>query len=293
MLRRVFDLHCDTLTECMKQGKPLVEWDGHISLMRGGLPQRWVQVFAVFVPDPLRGMAAFDYAMRCIDFFETQRTALNQVCTPLLAIENGSALNGDLRNLDLFAARGVKLITLTWNGENELGCGACCDPARGLNPFGEAALQHMFALGIRADVSHLNEAGFWDAYRLAMQCGTPLMATHSCCAAIQPHPRNLTDVQLRALFDSGGLVGLNLYTEFLGGDGSPEQAVRHLAHLLTLGGGAQAAFGSDFDGSTVHPDLAGIDRLGCLDEAFCAHGLSQRIREAFFWGNAARFFGMG
>jgi membrane dipeptidase len=279
---RVFDLHCDTLTAP-------APFAGHVTLEQGRALDAWAQVFAIFVPDTLRGRAAAEYLGRALALYETRRAEIESVCRPLLALENGSALARDLQNLDSLAARRVRIVTLTWNGENELGYGARCDPRLGLKPFGRQAVERMFALGIFPDVSHLNPAGFWDVMGIA--AGRPVLATHSNCAAARPHCRNLDDAQLRALFACGGLVGLNLYTEFLGGAGAAEDVARHLAHLYALGGEAHAALGSDFDGCEVHPSLAGTGRLEALDRALERLGFTSRQRAAFFWENAERVIG--
>ena len=285
---RVFDLHCDTLTECMKKGEPLARATGHISLERGKYLERWGQVFAIFVPDTLQGQAAADYADRALDFYESQREEIERACTPVLAIENGNALMGDLRRLDDFYARGVRIITLTWNGVNELGYGAHCDASLGLTDFGKSAVRRMFALGMRPDVSHLNEAGFWDVAAF----GQPFWATHSNCSEIHPHRRNLNDGQLRAVFAGGGLVGVNLYTEFLGGAGTAENVAWHLAHICKLGGEDHAALGSDFDGCAVHSSLAGIERLEALDAELEQFGVPAAQREKFFWSNVVKKLAM-
>jgi len=288
---QVFDLHCDTLTSvCVKTGEPLARAGGHLSLERGRALEQWGQVFAVFVPDTLQGQQAAAYAGRALDLFESQRPEIEAACTPVLALENGNALMGDLRRLDVLAARGVRIVTLTWNGQNELGHGAHCDPRRGLTDFGKAALRRMFALGIIPDVSHLNEAGFWDVAEIAAAHGKPFWATHSNCAALRPHCRNLSDGQLRAIFASGGLVGINLYTQFLGGAGTAEDAARHLARMIGLGGEGHAALGSDFDGCDIHPTLAGIERLEFLDSQLERFGFTAAQRKKFFWSNAAKQF---
>ena len=281
---RLFDLHCDTLTECLKKREPLAKATGHVSLERGKALERWGQVFAVFVPDTLHGGQAAMYADRALDFFEAQKDDIEQVCAPVLAIENGSALAGDLDRLDAFYARGVRILTLTWNGANELGFGAHCDPRLGLTDFGKAAVRRMYELGMVPDVSHLNEAGFWDVAAF----GGPLWATHSNCAAIQPHRRNLSDAQLQAIFAGGGLAGINLYTQFLGGAGTARDVARHLAHMLRLNGEDHVALGSDFDGCGIHPSLAGIECMEFLDSELDRLGFSGAQRKKFFWSNAAK-----
>ncbi|MDR2687125.1 MAG: dipeptidase, partial [Oscillospiraceae bacterium] len=142
----------------------------------------------------------------------------------------------------------------------------------------------MHELGVIPDVSHLNEAGFRDVAAL----GKPFWATHSNCAAVHPHCRNLSDGQLRAIFACGGLVGLTLCAEFLGGAGTAQDVARHLAYLLALGGEDHVALGSDFDGCDIHPSLAGIERLEYLDSELERFGFAAEQRKKFFWSNAAK-----
>ncbi|MCL2531988.1 MAG: membrane dipeptidase [Oscillospiraceae bacterium] len=273
---RVFDLHCDTLTTKM----------GHISLEHGKLFEQWAQLWAIFVPDTLQGQAAADYFDRIAAQYHTQLGEISQSCTPLLTLENGNALAGDLARLDHMHALSVRAITLTWNGENELGYGCRTGSAQGLKPFGKQAVQRMIELGIHPDVSHLNPAGFWDV----AQFGKPILATHSCCAAVQQHQRNLNDEQLRTIFASGGLVGLCLCQEFLGGAGDAQAVAHHLAHILALGGEDCIALGSDFDGCTIHESLAGLDKLLQLQHDLTQLGFSENTLAKFFWHNASRFF---
>ena len=284
----LFDLHCDTLSRCIKKSEPIAFADGHISLERGSRFERWGQVFAVFVPDNLRGEAAADHADGAMEFYRCQKRLIKQVCRPVLAVENGNSLAGDLRRLDLFAERGVRLFALTWNGANELGHGAYCDPALGLTDFGKAAVKRMFKLGMIPDVSHLNEAGFRDVAELAEAHKKPFWATHSNCAAVRPHPRNLEDDQLKAIFESGGLVGVNLFIDFLGGSGTAYDVGLHLEHMIALGGEDHVALGSDFDGCDIHPSLAGVEKLENLDSDLERFGFSDAQRKKFFWTNASK-----
>jgi membrane dipeptidase len=221
-------------------------------------------------------------------FYHAQLSEISRVCKPLLTLENGSALAGDLRRLDHMHALGVRAITLTWNGENELGYGCRTGSSLGLKPFGKQAMQRMVALDIHPDVSHLNEAGFWNVAELQR----PILATHSTCAALAPAFawRNLNDTQLRAIFASDGLVGLCLCQDFLGGAGDAQTVARHLAHMLALGGENHVALGSDFDGCTVHPSLAGLDQLLRLQEELMQLGFSETTLSKFFWDNASNFF---
>ncbi|MDR2525162.1 MAG: membrane dipeptidase [Oscillospiraceae bacterium] len=286
---RLFDLHCDTVTTCMKTGASLARNGLHWDLTRAAQFERWVQVFAIFVPDSLQGEAAWAYYKKARCF---ARQEIPADVHALLALENGNALCGRPERVAELASDGVRILTLTWNGQNELGAGAGCDPALPLTDAGCAVLAECWKHGVLPDASHLNEAGFWQVNAL---CGaTPgarYIASHSCCAAVQAHPRNLCDARLRALLAAGGLLGLNLYPPFLGGAGDICAVLRHLEHLLVLGGAKRTALGSDFDGAALQPDLAGLQKIPALREAV-AVSLGKDFAEDFFWGNAARFFGL-
>ena len=162
------------------------------------------------------------------------------------------------------------MLTLTWNGENELAGGAAV--TGGLKPFGREALRELERCDIVADVSHLNDESFWNVIKAARR---PLAATHSNSRKICNVPRNLTDDQFRCLAQQGGLVGLNFFTGFLREDAKSarlEDILRHAEHFLNLGGEDVLALGSDFDGADMPHDLPDC---GALPQ------LAQRLREAF------------
>ena len=162
------------------------------------------------------------------------------------------------------------MLTLTWNGENELAGGSAI--TGGLKPFGRDALRELERCDIVADVSHLNDESFWNVIKAARR---PLAATHSNSRKICNVPRNLTDDQFRCLAQQGGLVGLNFYTGFLREDREHtcmEDILRHAEHFLNLGGEDVLALGSDFDGADMPHDLPDC---GALPQ------LAQRLREAF------------
>ncbi len=286
---RLFDLHCDTLTACLRAGESLASNTLHVDLERGLRYDRWAQAFAIFLPDSLRGEDAWLYYKESLELYRTQLTGNRDGFTPILTVENGSVLGGAPERVAALAADGVRMLTLTWNGENELGCGVACDPSAGLTHAGRKAVLACWQHGILPDVSHLNEAGFWevDALRRTQGKTARYIASHACCAAMHPHRRNLSDAQLRALFAADGLVGLCLYPEFLGGEGTAANVLQHLDHLLALGGEKHIALGSDFDGCTLHPDLAGVEKVEALRGALAKGGVPAETLEGFFWENAA------
>lgn len=300
---RLFDLHCDTLTACCDSGQPLSQNQGHIDWERGCRLEEWRQVFAVWTPDTLRGEAAWRRACRTLRYAREQAQAhpakmtilqnaadLASVrphqCGAILALEGGAALAGEVSRLREVADRGVRLITLTWNGENEWGYGCGCDADAGLKPAGREAVGEMERLGILPDVSHLNHAGFWDVAALTDR---PFIASHSVSAALHPHPRNLTDDQFTEICRRGGLVGLNLCEDQLGGL-SFEQIERHLDHFLCLGGEGTLAFGCDLDGTRLPADWAGIAVMPRLYEHLCRKNYEEDLLERVFFSNCNDFF---
>lgn len=163
-----------------------------------------------------------------------------------LSVEGLSAIGEDLTGIEELAALGVRLGTLTWNEENALASGAAQDSRKGLTPLGRAALRKLEDCGIFPDVSHLNDGGFRDVLRLA---DGPVIASHSNCRALCDVPRNLTDEQLRAIRDTGGVVGLNSHHAFV--HPAPERQTLealaiHAAHMSDVMGVEYVACGFDF-----------------------------------------------
>lgn len=173
----------------------------------------------------------------------------------MLSIEGCEVFARGLDVIQRYRDLGVRMAAVTWNHENALGTPHCVNATDGLKPYGLEAVREMQRLKIAVDVSHLNEAGFYD---ILNKTDVPPMASHSCCRAIRDHSRNLTDRQLRDLFGAGGFVGLNFYPSFLGtGPCTLDTLVDHYDHLLQMGGEGKIGFGSDFDGIETKPE--GLD----------------------------------
>ncbi len=164
-----------------------------------------------------------------------------------LAIEGMEALGPDPEtDISRLASLGLRLGTLTWNEENQFASGAAQDPSKGLTPLGRRVLRRMEDRGMLIDVFHLNDGGFWEVMRLARG---PVIASHSNCRALCGVPRNLTDDQLRAIRDSGGVVGLNVHHKFVHRDPArrtAETLALHAAHMADVMGIEHVACGFDF-----------------------------------------------
>lgn len=208
----------------------------------------------------------------------------------LLTVEEGGVCQGSLKKLRQLHRLGVRLVTLTWNYENELGHPN--GQAGGLTETGFAFVAEMERLHMLVDVSHLSDDGFWDLCRCAAR---PFLASHSSCRALYPHRRNLSDEMIRAMAQRGGLVGVNFYAGFLtGGSRTPTQAILdHLRHVINVGGLESAALGSDFDGIDTPLDLGTAGGLPQLVQAMERAGFTPREIEAVCWRNAWRFLQEG
>lgn len=303
---KYFDLHCDTISECHDRSQGLRHNDLHWSLERAGIFRPMAQVFAIFIRDNLRGEDALARFDTLYDTFETQmrqnadsvffcrsRDELEQAfasgkTAALLSIEGGAALGGKMENLERAYQKGVRILTLTWNGHCELGDGVGVPDAVGLTLFGRDVVHRMEELGMTVDVSHLSEAGFWDVAEISTR---PFIASHSDAKAVCAHRRNLTDRQFDEIRRRGGLVGINLYRNFLkdGGDGaSMTDILRHMEYFLTRGGEEVLAIGGDLDGSDLPDGFDGVQDLGRVYEEMLRH-YPQKTVDAIFFDNAARF----
>lgn len=207
----------------------------------------------------------------------------------VLAIEGGEALMGNDKLLDCFYMLGVRLITLTWNHENEIGYPASSGSERGLKPFGRYLIKLMNDYGMAVDVSHLNIGGFWNAIELSSK---PIMASHSNARALCDHVRNLNDDQIKAIIESNGYIGINFYTEFLAEDRESSLAdiVKHVHYILDMGGQDILGFGSDFDGITSMPwEISGVQHFQLIMNALEESGIDETTLHKISSGNLVRY----
>ncbi|MGQ0565352.1 MAG: dipeptidase [Gemmobacter sp.] len=212
----------------------------------------------------------------------------------VMHMEGAEAIDPGLDALHVFHAMGLRSLGPVWSRPTAFGHGvpfafpSSPDTGPGLTEAGVRLVRACDDLRILIDLSHLNAAGFRDVARLSR---APLVATHSNAHAVTPSSRNLTEWQLDAIRDTGGLVGLNFATVFLRPDGrrSPDigwdPVLRHLDHLIARLGEDHVGFGSDFDGATV-PDVIGdVTGLPALQAALAAHGYDTALLEKLCHGN--------
>ena len=226
----------------------------------------------------------------------------------LLTIEEGGVCLGELEKLREFHEAGARMLTLTWNYENELGHPAAMQGDHwknyranekrplGLKERGFEFVAEMERLGMIVDVSHLSDDGFFD---LCEHATKPFVASHSNSRAMCGHRRNLTDEMLRAVGEKGGVVGLNFYSAFLTEKkerAGLEMLAEHAKRMIRMAGEDAVALGTDFDGferKDLPEKLEGAERIELVWDAFQKAGITSRQTEKIAYGNLFRVIEAG
>lgn len=285
---RLFDLHCDTLTRCVEENRGLRKNGFCIDLEFSDAFKKWYQVFALFIPDSARGLNAKSVYDRQVAVFKQALLSdgIPDNFSPILAVEGGAVLRGDADNIAELKKDNVKILTLCWNGENELGYGQSIN--KGLKNFGLEVVKQLEYNDIVIDVSHLSENGFYDVCKIANR---PFIASHSNCRAITDVGRNLTDDQLLAVKEFGGIIGVNFYREFLSEESAnTNDVVKHIRHLVDLGLENNVSIGSDFDGADMCDGINNVGDVIALRRIILEAGFTEKFCEKLFYENAYNFF---
>ena len=263
--------------------------------------QKYIQIFAVWIRDEMRGEVACQYFDKVADYFYKQIEENKNVISAfgdksetkvkaILSVEGGSACGGTLDGLTHLYNRGVKLVTLTWNSPNEIASGAFSEG--GFTSFGKDFVKLAEEYGIILDVSHLNRESFYDFIKISNK---PFVASHSNADIVENpkgRKRNLTDEQIRLIKERNGIIGLNFCRNFLESDGffGIDSLVRQIDYFLSLGCENNIALGSDYDGCSIHSDFAGVEKLFSVYNILAEKGYSRELLDKIFYENAHRFF---
>ena len=228
---------------------------------------------------------AVDIAYTPADIARLKRAGKKAI---MLGIENGYAIGKDISQLEHFAKRGIVYMTLCHNGDNDI-----CDSARGnaehggLSQFGEKVVQEMNHLGIMVDMSHAAESSFYDALEVSQK---PIVCSHSSARALCNHPRNLTDEQMKALAQKGGVAQVTMYNGFLRTDGQATilDAVEHLNHMVNIMGIEHVGIGTDFDGDGGVPGMANASEVINFTRRLLRERYSEEQIQMIWGGNFLR-----
>ena len=317
---KAIDLHCDTMSALRRDEKEggartLASNDLQIDLDKLTAGGYMLQCFAAFVflkeeEDPLTiSLEEIDVFFRAMERYadriaqvktwaDLERNRAEGKLSALLTLEEGGICKGSIAILRTLYRLGARIMTLTWNFENELAWPNDFDfesgtsspnTTRGLKDRGREFVAEMEKLGMILDVSHLGDKGFWDVADMATR---PFIATHSNARAVCGHVRNLTDEMLRAVADHGGITGINFCGDFLDPGEKPYSTAywmgEHIEHIRQVGGIDMIALGTDFDGIERELELSDASRLPLLEAELHRRHFSDDEIEKIFCGNALR-----
>ncbi len=286
---KLFDLHCDTLGEIFRRGETMFDNTCHIELNKAmSVLTSYTQVMAIWSEHNLSNDENYDRCLKNLDYAEKHIFGIENF-TPILAVEGGKLLNGDISRLDTLAERGVKILTLVWRDKCHIG--GAFNNREELTDFGKEVVNRCFDLGITPDLSHSNDEICNQAIELAKEAKKPLIASHSCSRSVYDYPRNISDEVAKEVADLGGVIGVNFVSDHLGGR-SVDILLEHIDHLRNVCGSECVCLGTDFDGTsddTLPYGIENVGKVGVLYEQIAKKYRSEEFADSVFYKNAERF----
>ncbi len=304
----VFDLHCDTalalLGEDLRSPTDLKKNKLHIDLDRAKALPGYAQFFACFTTPEMKQwygispemvfqleldiiLAALESHKRTISqafcVSDILANAQKGKMSAVLSIEGPAGFGYDPELLEQLYAVGFRMTTLGWNEQNPL-CGSHITGG-GLTEQGRDYFFEAQRLGMIVDVSHCSDEAFFDMLEIAEK---PIIASHSNSRAVCGVGRNLTDDMFKAICQVGGVAGINLYTDFIGGGKDLDAVCRHIGHFLELDPcGQHISLGGDLDGcESLAAGFEGVQDYPKIALALQAAGADDTIIRNIFWNNA-------
>ncbi|MGL5346961.1 MAG: dipeptidase [Peptostreptococcaceae bacterium] len=305
---KIVDLHCDTIDKLMEDSNSnLFENNYSVDIKKLKTSNSLAQVFALyfdlekyrdnpysrfnemynkFIEQVNQHSEHISLAKSYNDIIKNEHK--NRI-SAILSIEEGGALNGKIENLNKVYDKGVRLITLTWNYENEIGYPHNSSKNLGLKPFGIEVVEKMNELGMIIDVSHINDYGFYEVSQISKK---PFIASHSNSRAITNHSRNLTDDMIKVLANSGGITGINFCKFFLGNKPTSniDDMIEHIKHIVNIGGIDVVALGTDFDGIPNGLEIENIGDIYMLEDRLSRVGFKSSEIDKIMYKNTMRVF---
>lgn len=309
-------MHCDTITtlyDRIQKGSvgTLRKNDMQIDFEKLQKSKYLLQNFAVFLDKEIWKKDLFTEAMLRIDFFKEQLTLnIDAICqitsyeeiiqnekedriSALLTLEGGEILEGNVDNLSKFHEKGVRMVTLTWNYDNELGHCHFDTEGNGLTKLGFEMVERMEELHMIPDVSHGSDVLFWDVCKVAKK---PFVASHSNARGVYNRTRNMSDEMIRALAEHGGVMGMNFFAGFTSArakeDGNcyMEDIVAHMRHVVNVGGIECLGLGSDFDGIDTDVEWKDAGNMDFLHAGMKKAGFSESECDKICRENVLRLY---
>ena len=304
----VFDLHCDTALALLGRdllgGNELRSNKFHIDLTRAKTLPGYCQCFACFttdwkkLPGNINVTTVFEREMdtvltqmeknsdlirQAFSAEDVRRNYEEGIMSGILTIEGPAGFGYDPSLLGMLHLAGFRISTLGWNEKNPL-TGSHVTGG-GLTDRGREYVRECQRLGITVDVSHLSDEGFWDIMEITEK---PVIASHSNSRAVHAISRNITDDMFRAICQTGGTVGQNLFAQFLAEDATIDSVCDHILHFLEMDPeGEHISLGGDLDGCDVLPrGFEGIESYPLLGKRLLERGVGETILRRIYWENA-------
>jgi membrane dipeptidase len=306
----VIDGHCDTvhLFSGIKGPYAFAKKNqvGHVDLPRlreGGVD---IQFFALYIEEEHKRRGALERTLTLMEHFwremeqipddirviqsayDLDQVMVGQMTGAILALEGAEGLEST-EILSMLYRMGLRSVGLTWNQRNHLADGVGVGlSAGGLTSLGKEMVREMNRLGILTDVAHVAARGFYDIMEITDQ---PVIVSHANASAVFSHPRNLSDDQLRALKENGGVVGLTYYPTFISGtqETGLDKLLDHFSYIAEKYGTGILGLGSDFDGiSRTVTELSDISKLPLLTAGLLRRGFSVAEVKQILGGNFLR-----
>jgi membrane dipeptidase len=286
---RLFDLHCDTLSEAYEKNESLRSNSCHVDTERAlSSFDEYKQVFAIWSRHELSEDECYDRCLKILDYADLQFKN-NKEVTPIYAVEGAKLLNGNIDRLMVLKSRNVKILTLVWYGVSCIG--GAFDNNMGLTDFGREAVEYCLNNGIVPDLSHSNDVICEQALDIAGRCGAPVIASHSCSRYVFNHPRNVSDVIASKISKSGGVIGVNFVSDHLGGK-STDVILSHIDHLINVCGKKAVCLGGDLDGmgnDSLPCEIRNVADVSVLFDAISKKYHSETFADEILYLNAADF----
>lgn len=303
----IIDAHCDALSKLYLNPRLdfyKEEQELDVNYPRLQKSDIKIQCFAIYIPEQIQPQT-YEHIVNMVDIFykkvvrpgclqvinnvnDLEYVIKNEIKGAILTLEGTGALSGNLAYVRNLYQMGVRCIGITWNYANWAADGIMEPRKGGFTLKGKRLIQEMEQLGMLVDVSHLSEKGFWELVEMYPKS---FMASHSNSQDVCPHPRNLSNDQIKAIIERKGQIGLTFVPYFVQSH-KPIQVkhlLTHIDHICSMGGETNIGFGSDFDG--IDQWIQGLEHSGKYEnliEALCKN-YTQEQAEGFLFGNWQQF----
>lgn len=287
----IVDGHCDTLKEVWKHNLTIDNRLLNFNILDAKTPM--IQMMAIYI-SPEEAENGFKIGKKVIEKFEREkekhknivqiycREDLNKVKDEnigiILTAENGSIIQGDLNNIDKLYEKGIRVMSIVWNEQNDLASGALTKEDKGLTKLGIEYIKYLNKKNILIDVSHTSEKTFWDTIKYSTKA---VVATHSCAYNMCNHPRNLKDNQIKQIAMMEGIIGIAFCSQFLNktGKANLSDIVKHIKYIKNLVGIDYVGIGSDFDGldeEDILSDMKSVKDIWKLEKELKKEGFTKQ-----------------